>query len=174
MKEDSSGVILVAVDGSQNALVAAAVGARLANQLHAHLGLVHVLDVPPLNFWTGVENRMKEDIRAQAEQTLTDVSHRIAAFCDLLPNFYIVEGPPEEEISRLAKEDTRVLMIVAGRQGVDTEKGSRLARPITGDIVNKLAKLSPVPLLLIPPDVDGARICPNLAEFLAEDESTQP
>lgn len=171
MSKEPSGVILVAVDSSQNALVAAAVGARLANMLHAHLGLVHVLDVPPLNFWTGVENRMKEDIRAQAEQTLTDVSNRISAFCDLMPNFYIVEGPPEEEISRLAKEDPRVLMIVAGRRGIDSEKGSRLARPITGDVVNKLAKLSPVPLLLIPPEVDGSRICPNISEFLADDPS---
>jgi nucleotide-binding universal stress UspA family protein len=170
MSGDSTGVILVAVDGSRNSLVAAAAGARLANMLHAHLGLVHVLVVPPLNFWTGVENRMKEDIRAQAEQTLTDVSHRIASFCDLIPNFYIVEGPPEEEICRLAREDPNVLMIVVGRLGVDTEKGSRLTRPDSGGIVNKLAKLSPVPLLLIPPDVESARFCPNLAEFMSQDQ----
>lgn len=169
MSRESSSVILVAVDGSQNSLVAAATAARLAKMLHAHLGLVHVLDVPPLNFWSGVEDRMKEDIRAQAEQTLTDISHRISAFCDLIPNFYIVEGPPEEEICRLASEDPNVLMVVVGRHGVDTEKGSRLTRPTSGGIVNKLAKLSPVPLLLIPPDVDGARFCPNLDEFMAQD-----
>jgi nucleotide-binding universal stress UspA family protein len=169
MNSDSAGVILVAVDGSRNSLMAAGVGTRLATLLQAHLGLVHVLDVPPLNFWTAVENRMKEDIRIQAEQTLTDVSHHIASVCDLVPNFYIVEGSPEEEICRLAEEDPSVLMVVAGRHGVDTEKGSRLTRPHSGGIVSKLAKLSPVPLLLIPPDVDGNHLCSNLANYITQD-----
>lgn len=171
MNSEPAGVILVAVDGSQNSLAAAGVAARLCKMLHAHLGLVHVLDVPPLNFWTGVENRMKEDIRAQAEQTLTEVSQRITAICDLVPNFYIVEGPPEEEICRLAREDSGVLMLVAGRHGIDTEKGSRLTRPHSGGLVSKLAKLSPVPLLLIPPDIGATHICPNLADFITPDHT---
>lgn len=174
MSNDSAGIILVAIDGSQNSLAAAGVGARLAQLLHAHLGLVHVLDVPPLNFWSGVEDRMKEDIRTQAESTLTDVSRRIAAICDLTPNFYLVEGPPEEEICRLASEDPSVLMVIAGRQGVASEKGSRLTKPHSGDTVLKLAKQLPVPLLLIPPDIGGFHICPNLADFMVQDQDMQP
>jgi nucleotide-binding universal stress UspA family protein len=78
MSGDDSGIILVAVDGSRNSSVATGVGTGLAAMLRARLGLVHVLDVPPLNSWARVEDRMKEDIRAQAEALLSDVSRRIA------------------------------------------------------------------------------------------------
>jgi nucleotide-binding universal stress UspA family protein len=73
MGSESTDVILVAIDGSQNSLVAAGVGARMASSLGARLGLIHVLDVPALNFWVGVESRMKEEIRTQAEATLTRI-----------------------------------------------------------------------------------------------------
>jgi nucleotide-binding universal stress UspA family protein len=92
MRGEDFGVILAAVDGSENSLVAAGVGARLATMLHARLGLVHVLDVPPLNFWVRVEDRMKEDIRAQAEQLPTDVSRRIARACNLTPASTLSRG----------------------------------------------------------------------------------
>jgi nucleotide-binding universal stress UspA family protein len=170
MSNEVAEVILVSVDGSQNSIVAAGVGARLGKMLRARLGLVHVLDVPPVNFWAGVENQMKEDIRADAERMLTDVSSRIAEACDITPSFYLVEGPPDEGICRLAKEDPSVLMVIAGRYGVSSEKRSRLAQRHAGDIAQKLAGRLTVPLLLIPPNIGVSHICPNLAEFIVQDE----
>jgi nucleotide-binding universal stress UspA family protein len=164
-----SGIILVAVDGSQNSMVAAAVGARLGKMLNARLGLVHVLEVPPLSFWVAVEKRMKEDIRAEAERVLRDVSERIAASCDLAPSFYVVEGPPEEEICRLAEEDPEVLMVVAGRHGVTSERRSRLTQPFSGEVSRKLASRLPAPLLLIPPDIRMSHICSDLAGLIVRD-----
>ena len=39
--------ILVAIDGSQNSMLAAGVGARMARMLNSHLGLIHVVDMLP-------------------------------------------------------------------------------------------------------------------------------
>jgi nucleotide-binding universal stress UspA family protein len=156
MRGEDYGVILVAVDGSENSLVAAGVGARLATMLHARLGLVHVLDVPPLNFWVRVEDRMKEDIRAQAEQLLTDVSRRIAGACNLTPSFYIVEGSPDAELCRLGREQSDVLMLIAGRYGMASERRSRLARAHSGGLARKLVRQLPVPSA---GSDSGARVC---------------
>ncbi len=166
MVNADNGTILVAIDGSTNSLMAAGVGARMARLLNAHLGLIYVLDVPALSFWAGVETRMKEDIRRQAEATLTEISGKIGRICEVVPEFYIVEGLPEEEILRVVKEDPQVQMVVAGRRGVASEKKSQLRlRRVSGHLGAKLSELLPVPVLLVPPDVPESHICSAMAEF---------
>lgn len=170
----ASGTILVAIDGSHNSLLAAGVGARLATQLGAHLGLVHVLDVPTLSFWVGVEARMKDDIRAQAEKTLTEISTRIHEVCDIVPEFYIVEGAPELEIVRIAKADPKVIMVIAGRNGIATEKSSHLRlRRGMGRLTSKLSEQLPVPVMVVPPDIPETHICAAMAEFRTPDTAGQ-
>jgi nucleotide-binding universal stress UspA family protein len=170
MSEPDPGVILVAVDGSQSSMTAAGVGARLAKMLGSRLGLVHVLDVPPLNFWAGIEDRMKDDIRADAERMLSDTARRIADACGLAPSFYIVEGPPDEELCRLAREKSNVLMVIIGRGGIAAEKRLRLGRSQSGGLVAELVNRLPVPLLVIPPDIDALHICPHLGTLSARDQ----
>lgn len=171
MTDADNGTILVAIDGSDNSLLAAGVGARLARLLDAHLGFVHVLDVPALSFWVGVEARMKDDIRAQAETRLNEIANRIGEFCDIVPEFYIVEGAPEQEILRIINESGNVLMVVAGRHGVATEKKSHPAwRRPTGRLTTRLGEHLPVPLVVVPPDVPLSHICPAMAEFRRNEE----
>lgn len=174
MSNPEIGTVLVAIDGSQNSMVAAGVGARIAKLLNAHVGLIHVLDFPTLAFWGGVEARMKVDIRAQAEITLTEISEKLHTICDVLPEFYIVEGVPVEEIIRVVREDPKILMVIAGRHGLATEKKSqfRLQRAM-GRLSSKLGEHLPVPLMVVPPDVPISHICAAMAEFRAESEKPE-
>ena len=166
MTSSGTGTILVAIDGSRNSMLAAGVGARMAKLLDAHLGLIHVLEVPTLSFWVGVETRMKDDIRAQAELSLTEIAEKMSAVCDIVPEFYIVEGLPEQEIPRVAAEDAQVMMVIAGRYGVATEKSSHLKlRRAMGHLTTKLAEHLRVPLLVVPPDIPLSQICAALAEM---------
>lgn len=167
MSNADTGTILVAIDGSHNAMVAAGVGARLAKLMGVHLGLVHILDVPTLAFWVGVEARMKDDIRDQAEKTLIDISGKISAACGVIPEYYILEGSPEEEILRVVSEDPNILMVVTGRRGLSTEKHSqvRLRRAAAG-LGQKLGAHLPVPVLVVPSDISPSHICSAMVEFL--------
>jgi len=172
MTDAGNGTILVAIDGSDNSLLAAGVGARMARLLNAHLGFIHVLDVPTLSFWVGVEARMKDDIRAQAEARLNEISDRIREVCDIVPEFYIVEGLPEQEILRVVNDSDNALMVVAGRHGVATEKRSHPRwRRATGRLTAKLSEHLPVPLVVVPPDVPLSHICLAMAEYRRPDEA---
>ncbi|HKK14103.1 MAG TPA: universal stress protein [Gammaproteobacteria bacterium] len=174
MTTTQQGTILVAIDGSRNSLLAAGVGARMARLLDAHLGLIHVLDEPTLSFWVGVETRMKDEIRSQAEVTLSDISDRIRKVCDVVPEFYILEGIPEQEILRTVKQDRDIMMLVLGSHGIATEKRSHLRlRRAVGHLGTRLSEVLPVPLLMVPPDVPESHICSAMAEFREPREHPQ-
>ncbi|HKJ08898.1 MAG TPA: universal stress protein [Gammaproteobacteria bacterium] len=168
MSAPNKGTILVAIDGSRNSLVAAGVGARMARLLDAHLGLIHVLDEPVVSFWSGVETRMKEERRNQAEVTLGEMTDRIREICDVVPEFYIVEGTPEVEILRTVKADPQIMMLVTGSHGVATEKKSHLRLRRSGNhLGTRLSEALPVPILVVPPDIPESHICSAMAEYRA-------
>jgi len=162
---EKAGTVLVAIDGSHNSMMAAGVGARVARLIGAHLGLIHVLDLlPTQSFWGGLEARMKHDIREDAEQRLTEIAEKMATLCDILPEFFIAEGLPETEIQKLVESDPSILMVIAGRQGMASEKHShlRLGRT-TGHVSSKLTESLKVPVLIVPPDIPMSHICPAMA-----------
>jgi len=163
---DSPSTILVAIDSSYNSMLAAGVGARMAKLLDAHLGLIHVLGLPEQSFWGGVEARMKDEIRSEAERHLTAISEKMHSVCDIMPEFFIVEGLPEAEIQKVVAEDNSIIMVIAGRYGVASEKHShlRLGRA-RGHVPIKLMETLKVPLLVVPPDIPLSHICPAMAEM---------
>jgi len=167
---DAPGTILVAIDGSRNSMLAAGVGARMARLLDAHLGLIHVLGLPEQSFWGGVEARMKDEIRIDAERGLTEISEKMHSVCDILPEFFIVEGLPEEEIPKVVTADPSLIMVIAGRFGLASEKHShlRLRRAARGNVTTKLMETLKVPLMVVPPDIPLSHICPAMAEMSAE------
>lgn len=170
--KSEKGTILVPIDGSHNSLIAVGVAARMAGLLDAHLGLIHVLDVPPLAFWGGIETRMKDDIRNQAEERLADIAARINQSCGVLPEFYIVEGAPEEEIKRAVDEDPLVMMVVIGSHGMATEKKSQLRlRRDAGRMGARLTETLHVPVVLVPPDVNPSQICSAMQDIVGEAEA---
>lgn len=158
--------ILVAIDGSANSYLAAGYAASLAKQLKAHLGLIHVLDMPASSFWAGVEERMKADIRAEAERTLIDISQRISASCGLTPEFYLVEGAADDEIRKAVEESPDIALVVVGRRGIAHEKRSHpsLGRA-SGRLPIRLAEVLPIPVVVVPPDMTASGLCPALVDF---------
>ena len=162
----STRTILAAIDGSSNSYLAAGYAAALAYQLNAHLGLIHVLDMPAYSFWGGVEERFKNDIRAEAERTLTDITNRIREQCDVTPEFYLVEGAPENEINKIVSDNSEIAMVVLGRRGIAHEKRSHLGLGrASGNLPIRLAERLPIPVVVVPPDMPASGICPALADF---------
>ena len=163
----SEHVILAAVDGSENALLAAAVAARFTHLLGGHLGLVTTLQVPtvPLGFGGGLfssdlKNRLLVDARIEAEENLRGVAERIQEHCGiLLPEYYLVEGAPEVEIPRLVEQDPHIIMVVVGQRGYGTESRPLGLSHLLGGLGAKLSLTLKVPVLMVPPDTPLDQIC---------------
>ena len=166
MSDASDSTVLVAVDGSHNSILAAGVGARLAQLLGMQIALVHVLDAPVLTFWTGVEARIKNDLSAQAKAMLEGVAGTIRRCYDVAPKFFIVDGEPVHEIGKLARAHAEIIMVVTGREGLGSEKRTELLRERAGDHLGaKLGDRIPLPVLVVPPDLAASMICESLEEF---------
>ena len=116
---------------------------------------------------------MKDEIRAEAERRLTDITEKMHSVCDILPEYFILEGLPEEEIIKVVAEDPSIIMVIAGRQGVASEKHSHLRRKATGHVTTKLSESLKVPLLVVPPDIPMSHICPAMAEMDAQAEQAK-
>ena len=155
----SKGVILAAIDGSQNSLLAAGLAARLASLLGTHLGLIHVLDEPVVGFWGGLAARMKSDIRREAEATLTAFAEKITASCGIVPEFFIEEGLPEDVIPRVVEARERTMMLVLGRIGLDGERRAHLRQRTIGHVTDRLLHHLDLPVLTVPADIDPSQIC---------------
>lgn len=159
--------ILAAVDGSKNSSLAAGVAVRLARHLNAHLGLIHVLDTPTFSFWVGVEERMRAEVRAQAEATLGKIAERIHESCGIIPEFYIVEGLPEEKIPEALERNKDIMMVVIGSHGIGAESKARLPSLKLGHLADRLSSVLTVPLLVVPPNTAESFICPGIADICA-------
>lgn len=168
-------LVLAAIDRSRNSLVAAGAAARIAHMMGARLGLVHVLDAPSSHFWAGVEERMKEEIRAQADATMAHISERVKAVCDVPLEYYIVEGEPETQIRDIIAGDPRILMLVIGRNGLRTERHvrPRLGHSL-GHLSGRLAADLRIPVLIIPPDAVASNVCPGLLDLDPAPPSDSP
>lgn len=174
-------LILTAVDGSQNALVAAGVAAKFASLLSGRLGLVTVLQVPrvPLGFGSGLfsdglRDRLMEEARAEAEKTLQGVAERIHEACGLqMPEYFIATGIPEVEIPKIVVADPQIMMVVVGRQGFGTESKPRGLPHALGDLGAKLSLSLKVPVLTVPSDALDGHICAGIDKLRSQAESEE-
>jgi nucleotide-binding universal stress UspA family protein len=172
-KTVSEHVILAAVDGSQNALIAAGVAARFAQLLGGRLGLVTALQVPsvPLGFGSGLfsgdlKQKLLEDARAEAEENLSGVAARIQEGCGLaLPEYFIVQGSPEIEIPKIVAADERIIMVVVGQHGFGTESKPRGLPHALGGLGAKLSLALRIPVLLVPADAAEGQICGGILDL---------
>ncbi len=163
----SDQVILAAIDGSENALLAAGVAARFSRLLDAHLGLVTALHVPsaPLGFGGGLfsgdlTQRLLAEARLEAESNLRAVAERIEEHCGIvLPEYFLLEGAPEIEIPRLVRENSQVIMVVVGQHGYGTESKPRGLPHRLGEFGAKLSLSLQVPVLTVPPDTRPELFC---------------
>ena len=136
------GPVLVAVDGSQDAYVAASAAADLVAATGGHLHLVHVVREPAEEWGMPVEalltfrrrraRRIIADHAAQVEELNVDVAES-----------HLVEGNPVDGILDVA-HDVGAALIVVGSRG-----RSERRVPLLGSVADSLVHHSPIALLVL-------------------------
>ena len=136
--------ILVATDGSKFSEAAVCYAVRLAKETEAKLTIIHVANVH--GYVEVLWHDMKRRYRKEGERVLEEVKER----CDLEgidAETLLEEGVPYLKIVEAAKR-LHCDLIILGSHG-----HSGLEKILLGSVVERVIGISPVPVMVVPPDV---------------------
>jgi nucleotide-binding universal stress UspA family protein len=146
--------ILVAIDGSEDALLAARAAISLANATGAELHVVHVGPqrvYPPPTAGPPPPTGTDEEVRKEAQQVLDWQVDEIKKAGGEVAEAHLRVGKPAEEILRLS-EDIVAGLIVVGNQGLGG-KFSRMKRFLMGSVSERVARYARCSVMVVRKDL---------------------
>ena len=140
--------ILVPVDGSEYSTTALDVAIDLARALGAELVILHVVDLARAAMLSGglaqVIPQSLAEVQAESRQIVDDARRRVPP--QMRASTRLVDGIPVDQIERIAGE-TMPMFVVMGTHG-----RSGLSRAMNGSVAEGVARRSPVPVVMVPPE----------------------
>jgi nucleotide-binding universal stress UspA family protein len=142
--------ILLAIDGSEEAELAAQKAVDLANEINSELYVVHVGDMP--NFLMGgpgtigYDGMLYERIERESHELLRKLVWRVKVVGGTVTAAYLRMGAVALEIVGLAKELEADLIVMGcrGRRGI--------RRAIEGSVSDAVIRYAPCPVLVVRSD----------------------
>jgi nucleotide-binding universal stress UspA family protein len=137
--------VLVPIDFSATAEQALAYAIALAQQLHARLTLLHVLDLTPVTMEdmpAGMTTTYLDDLETDAQHLLQASRERVQR-AGLQAESLLVQGTPTQTIVDTAGEQ-RVDLIIMGTHG-----RTGLAHVFLGSVAEHVVRQGPCPVLVV-------------------------
>ncbi len=139
--------ILVGVDGSPESRAAVDYASKLARETGRGLVLAYVAEPPlPMDL---VPMQSDEELRLWAQKVLDGFASR-AARTGLSVTTAVLSGPVAETLAEAALEASIDFVVVGHRDR------SAVTRALLGSVADRLAQISPKPLLLVPENSQAA------------------
>jgi nucleotide-binding universal stress UspA family protein len=134
--------VLVATDFSAHAEHATATAMALSKKLDAKVTLVHAFSLPPMAYADGVRLPIGE-LEREAGLALEDCGNKVKKDYPRVETL-LRFGPPSDEIVAAAADRKADLIVLGthGRQG--------LTHLLLGSVAERVVRLSPVPVLVVP------------------------
>jgi universal stress protein A len=140
--------ILVPVDGSEYSTKALRVAIDLARALGTELVILHVVDLERAAMLSGGQAQVipqaLAEVQAEGRQIVDDALRLVPS--GVRASTRLVDGTPIDQIERIADE-TQPSFIVMGTHG-----RSGLSRAVNGSVAEGVARRSPVPVVMVPPE----------------------
>lgn len=148
-------IYLMVVDSSDEFQVALVYAARLAQRNGARLALLHALDKEDFfQHWGGVQERLHEEYRIEAEQELLAAATVISERCSTLPVVYLEEaGNLADIVLGIIEDDPHITKLILGGAAHSNSPGP-LVSYFSGKGLNKLT----VPLIIVPGNMEESRV----------------
>ena len=144
---------LVVIDDTPECARAVLYAARRAETTGGGVVMLYVIVPGDFQHWIGVENIMRAEAMEAAEATLGRFAETVRGFCTIEPQMVIREGNRAEEIAKLIDEDEDIAILVLAA-GTDKEGPGPLVTAIAG----KASGTFPVPITIVPGNLDEATI----------------
>lgn len=147
------GVFLVIVDGTEEYLTAIDHASQFANAEKGYVGLLNVIEQAHVSNWKNVEERMKQEMRNQAEQTIWDAAGRVIENTGAIPIVCIEEGDRSDIILKTLKDNPNIVALVLASSASSSNPGP-LVTYFSGKGLSRL----PVPLMIVSGHLDQLSI----------------
>ena len=141
----SNRVFLCVVDNTEECVNAIYFAACRARRTGGRLALLYIMEPAEFQHWMSVEEKMREEARAEAEDFLHKHSSQVQEWTGEMPTLYVREGKPAETILGLIEEEPRISILVLGA-GTD-KKGPG---PLVSSIGGKMSGNFPIPITIVP------------------------
>ncbi|ALG70353.1 universal stress protein [Azospirillum thiophilum] len=138
-------IFLVVVDDSPELKVALRYACLRARKSGGKVALLTVLEKGEMQHWLAVENLIREEQRAEAEQKLQKLAREVNQLTGTLPALYVREGNRTEEVLALIGEEPSISILVLAA-GTDPEGPGPLISYYTGRGLGRLH----IPLTIVP------------------------
>lgn len=149
-----SGVYLVVADETEEFPVALRYAARLAQANHGHVGILRIINIDDFQHWGNVEERMRKELREQAEKLLWSVAETANALNGTVPSVYLEEGDKFEVLVDVINGDPNIqMLILAGVSGGGSGPGPMVSH-FSGKGLSRLR----VPIVIVPSHLDPEKI----------------
>jgi nucleotide-binding universal stress UspA family protein len=145
--------LLVVVDESPEADRALYYAARRAARIGAGLITLYVMPQGETQVWLGVGDIMKADAEEKGMRLLDAAAERASVIAAIATERVMLEGVTAIEISKLVETDEDISALVLAA-GVGTEGPG----PLVSSIAGKGGLGLPVPVTIVPGDLDDAEI----------------
>ncbi|MBM3570048.1 MAG: universal stress protein [Alphaproteobacteria bacterium] len=144
---------LVVVDDTPECRVALRFAARRARRLGSAVVMLRVIEPTDFKQWGGVEELMREEARAEAEQLLQDVAAQVNQAAGLVPEFVVKEGRKRDVVLDLIKSDAGIRILVLGAAAGESGPG-----PLVASLAGQMSGQLPIPVTVVPGSLTDAQI----------------
>lgn len=136
---------LVVVDDSPERALALRYAALRAARGGGRVALLRVTEPPGQTEWAGVEEMMREERRAEAEQMLQGLAAEVNRITGTMPVLYLREGEARDELLKLLGEEKGISVLVLA-SSTSSEGPGPLITALTGRYNRQLR----TPLVIVP------------------------
>lgn len=144
---------LIVIDDTLECRVALKYAASRAVSTGGLLTILHVVDSADFQHWLGVENIMRDEAYANAEQLMQDILSDVASAAELMPELIIKQGDKRQQIIDLIKEDPAISILVLGSAVDGGGPG-----PLVASLASSSTEIFPIPVTLVPGNLSDISI----------------
>ena len=148
-----SNKFLVVVDDTPECRVALRFTTRRAGRVGGSVALLHVIEPPDFQHWMGVEEKMREEARDQAERLLQGFAAQVHEESGIRPELIIREGKKRDELLALIEEDPDIRILVLGASPDTGGPG-----PLVKSLALEMSGSFRIPITLVPGTLSNEQI----------------
>tara|TARA_B100000029_G_scaffold399514_1_gene398247 strand:+ start:101 stop:586 length:486 start_codon:yes stop_codon:yes gene_type:complete len=144
---------LVVVDDTSECRVALRYACGRASSTNGQVALLRVIEPGDFQHWLSVEERMREEARAEAERLLQGLAAEISERVHIMPELMVREGTAFNEVLAQIEEDPQMRVLVLG-----AATGPEGPGPLVSALAGRMPGNMHIPVTVVPGNLTNEQV----------------